>query len=103
MRVDQPRKHGRIAVIDKVTVGWWLVPHRLNPDNATILDKHSCAAGPEFFTIEGMVCMDREHTAWLPNPAARVNALPCRRAPGRISGCAAYVLTIADRFAAIER
>ena len=47
MRVDQPRKHGRIAVIDKVTVGWWLVPHRLNPDNATILDKHGGAAGPE--------------------------------------------------------
>jgi hypothetical protein len=27
----------------------------------------------------------------------------CRRVLGRISGCAAYLLTIADRFAAIER
>ena len=37
----------------------------------------------------------------LGRPRTGTNA--CRRAPRRISGCAAYVLTIADRFAAIER
>jgi hypothetical protein len=54
----------------------WLVPHRLNPDNATVLEKHGGATGPEIFTIEGLVCTDREHTAWLPNRPAPVNALP---------------------------
>ncbi len=41
--------------------------------------------------------------AWRPQEGLRTGTNACRRAPGRISGCAAYVLTIADRFAAIER
>jgi hypothetical protein len=78
MGVDQPRKHGRIAVIDQLTIGGRLIPHRLNPDNATVLEKHSGTTSPEIFTIEGMVCPDREHTAWLPNRPAPVNAHPCK-------------------------
>jgi hypothetical protein len=76
MGIDQARQHGRIAVIDQFTIGGRLVPHRFNPDNATIVDKHSGTTGPEIFTIEGMVCTDREHIAWLPNPTGA-----CQRAP----------------------
>jgi hypothetical protein len=55
----------------------WLVPHRLNPDNASVIDEHGGTTGPEIFTIEGSGCPDREHTAWLPNPPAPVNGVPC--------------------------
>jgi hypothetical protein len=76
MRVDQPRKHSRIAVVEQLTVGWWLVPHRLNPDNAAILHQHRRATGPEIFTIECAICTDRKHTAWLLDQPAPVNAFP---------------------------
>src|SRR5512133_1004526 len=75
---DQPRQHGRIAIVDKLTIRRWLVPHRLNPDNATVLDEHCGTTGAEILTIKGVVCTDREHIAWLPNPAARVNASQLR-------------------------
>jgi hypothetical protein len=74
MRVDQPRQHGRIAVVDQLTIGGQLVPHRLDADNATVLDENSDTTGAEIFTVEGMSCPEREHTAWLPKPSAPVNA-----------------------------
>jgi hypothetical protein len=77
MRVDQPGKHGRIAVVDQLTIGGRLVSHRFHPDNAALLHKDSAATGAEIFTVDGMGCTDREHNAWLSNPLAPVNALPC--------------------------
>ena len=77
MRVDQPGQHGRIAVVDQLTIGGRLVPHRFDPDNAALLHEYSAATGAEILTVEGMGCTDREHTAWLSNPLAPVNALPC--------------------------
>jgi hypothetical protein len=68
MRVDQPRQDGRIAVVDQLTIGGQLVPHRLDADNATVLDENSDTAGAEIFTVEGLGCPDREHTAWLSKP-----------------------------------
>jgi hypothetical protein len=50
MGVDQPRQYSRIAVIEQLTIGRWLVPHRLSPDNATILEEHRGTAEPEIFT-----------------------------------------------------
>jgi hypothetical protein len=55
----------------------WLVPHRLNPDNASVIDEHGGTTRPEIFTIEGMVCTDREHTAWLLNHPAPSTRFPC--------------------------
>jgi hypothetical protein len=76
MGVDQPRQHGRIAIVEQFTIGRRLVRHRLNPDNAPLIEKRSGTTGPEILAVEGMVCTDREHIAWLPNPPAPVNALP---------------------------
>jgi hypothetical protein len=76
MGVDQPRQHGRIAVVEQLTIRRQLVRRRLDSDDAPILDEHGRTTGPEIFTVEGMACTDREHTAWLPNPPTPVNALP---------------------------
>ena len=59
MRVDQPGQHGRIAVIDQLTIGGRLVPHRFDPDNVALLHEYSAATGAEIFTVEGMGCTDR--------------------------------------------
>lgn len=83
IRVDQPRQHRRITVIDQLTVGGRIVRRRLHPDNATVLDEDSAADRTEIFTIEDMVCTNREHTAWLPNPSMAVNAIPMPRCPTR--------------------
>ena len=45
MSVDQPRQHGRIAVVDQLTIGGRLVPHRLESDNAPVLEKYSGTTG----------------------------------------------------------
>ena len=74
MRVDHPGQHGRIAVVDQLTIGGRLVSHRFHPDNAALLHEYSAATGAEIFTVEVTGCTDREHTAWLPNPLAPVNA-----------------------------
>ena len=85
MGVDQPRQHGRIAVVDQFTLGGQLVRRRFDPHDATVLDEHSRTASAEVFTIKGVVCTDCEHSAWLPNALAPVNALPWRRCAR--SGC----------------
>jgi hypothetical protein len=76
MHIDQPRQHGRVAVVDQLTIGGRLVRDRLDSDDAPVLEEHSGTTGPEIFAIEGMICTEREHTVWLPNPPAPVNALP---------------------------
>jgi hypothetical protein len=67
MGVDQPRQHGRIAVVEHFTSGGAADTPPAQPRYATVLDEHGGTAGPDF-TIGGMVCTDREHTAWLPKP-----------------------------------
>jgi hypothetical protein len=76
MGIDQPRQHGRIAVVQLLTIRRRLVRRRLDFDDAPILDKHCGTTGREIVTVEGMVCTDGEHTAWLPNPPTPVNGLP---------------------------
>ena len=76
MGVEQPRQHGRIAEVDQLTIGGRHVRRRLDCNDAPVLEKHCGTTDAEIIAVEGMVCTDREHTAWLPNPPAPVNALP---------------------------
>ena len=55
---------------------WFPLVSRSGLPDASVIDKYGGTTGPEIFTIEGMVCTDREHTASLPNRLAPVNALP---------------------------
>jgi hypothetical protein len=83
MHIDQPRQHGRVALIDQLTIGGRLVRGRLDSDDAPVLEEHSGTTAPEIFAIEGIICTEREHTVWLPNTPAPVNALPMWRASAR--------------------
>jgi hypothetical protein len=78
VRVDQPRQHRRIAVVDQLTIGRRLVPHRL--DANVRLSTTSTVAPPARNPSPSKAWFARSRTpAWLRNPPAPVNAHPMGR------------------------